>query len=313
MNSPGLVLTIGMVLARDAGVNDAEVSHAIELSARLLRFYAGKGAVPYGDHPAWIETHEDNGKCGMAAILFTLLGESANAEYFTRMAIASHGGERDCGHTGNYFNMLCRCQPSRSGDPMQTVHGPMSSRVVSRFGTQLEGSFTHQGPPEPEHDSYHGWDATGAYLLAYALPLKKTALTGRVASLTPNLSREQVQSLLEDGKGWDNKDRTSFYDALEDKELLKRLASWSPTVRQRAADAIKRRKEPPVSEIIAMLSSESVKRSRWRLHGLRGIKTQGISCGAKASGTSRRRRHVGSCTSRIRSGRHRETGFDCAA
>lgn len=259
MNSPGLVLTIGMVLARDAGVNDAEVSHAIELSARLLRFYAGKGAVPYGDHPAWIETHEDNGKCGMAAILFTLLGESANAEYFTRMAIASHGGERDCGHTGNYFNMLWSMPAIALGGSNAT--GAWTDEFGAWYhdlARSWEGSFTHQGPPEPEHDSYHGWDATGAYLLAYALPLKKTALTGRVASLTPNLSREQVQSLLEDGKGWDNKDRTSFYDALEDNELLKRLASWSPTVRQRAADAIKRRKEPPVSEIIAMLNSESV-------------------------------------------------------
>lgn len=259
MNSPGLVLTIGMVLARDAGVNDAEVSHAIELSARLLRFYAGKGAVPYGDHPAWIETHEDNGKCGMAAILFTLLGESANAEYFTRMAIASHGGERDCGHTGNYFNMLWSMPAIALGGPNAT--GAWTDEFGAWYhdlARSWDGSFTHQGPPEPEHDSYHGWDATGAYLLAYALPLKKTALTGRVASLTSNLSREQVQSLIEDGKGWDNKDRTSFYDALEDKELLKRLASWSPTVRQRAADAIKRRKEPLVSEIIAMLSSESV-------------------------------------------------------
>lgn len=66
MNSLGLPLTIGLTLARDAGVNDAEVARAVELSARLLRFYTGKGAVPYGDHAPWTETHEDNGKCGMA-------------------------------------------------------------------------------------------------------------------------------------------------------------------------------------------------------------------------------------------------------
>ncbi len=70
MNSPGLPLTLGMVLARDAGVNDNEVTTAIERSAKLLRFYTGKGAIPYGDHPAWTETHEDNGKCGMASVLF---------------------------------------------------------------------------------------------------------------------------------------------------------------------------------------------------------------------------------------------------
>jgi hypothetical protein len=61
MNSPGVPLTISLVLAREAGVKEPEVAHAIELSTRLLRFYIGKGAIPYGDHHPWIETHEDNG------------------------------------------------------------------------------------------------------------------------------------------------------------------------------------------------------------------------------------------------------------
>ncbi|MFN9956380.1 MAG: DUF6288 domain-containing protein, partial [bacterium] len=45
MNAPGLPLTISLVLAREAGVDDPEVARAIELSARLLRFYIGKGAI----------------------------------------------------------------------------------------------------------------------------------------------------------------------------------------------------------------------------------------------------------------------------
>ena len=56
-----------------------EVARAIERSAKLLRVYIGKGAVPYGDHNPWIETHEDNGKCGMAAVLFNLMGEADGA------------------------------------------------------------------------------------------------------------------------------------------------------------------------------------------------------------------------------------------
>jgi len=80
MNSPGLPLTISLVMARAAGVADEEIPKAIELSARLMRFYIGKGAIPYGDHPAWMETHEDNGKCGMAAMLFQPLGEVKGAE-----------------------------------------------------------------------------------------------------------------------------------------------------------------------------------------------------------------------------------------
>ncbi|MFK7851865.1 MAG: DUF6288 domain-containing protein, partial [Akkermansiaceae bacterium] len=48
MTSPGASLTVGMVLAREAGVDDPEVAEAIKRSATLLRFYIGKGSVPYG-------------------------------------------------------------------------------------------------------------------------------------------------------------------------------------------------------------------------------------------------------------------------
>ena len=93
-------------MARAAGVKDPAVDEAIEKSARLIRFYVGKGAVPYGDHHPWIQTHDDNGKNGAAAVLFNLLGDAEAAEYFSRMSVASHGAERDTGHTGNFFNML---------------------------------------------------------------------------------------------------------------------------------------------------------------------------------------------------------------
>lgn len=41
MNSPGIVLTTSMVMARNAGVKDPDLDLAIERSARLLRFYTG--------------------------------------------------------------------------------------------------------------------------------------------------------------------------------------------------------------------------------------------------------------------------------
>jgi HEAT repeat protein len=273
MNSPGLPLTIGMVLARQAGVNDAEVDRAIELSARLLRFYTGKGAVPYGDHAAWTETHEDNGKCGMAAVLFNCLGENNSAEFFTRMAVASHGAERDCGHTGNYFNMLWSM-------PAIAQAGPDATGVwMEEFGgwyhdlaRRWDGTFMHQGPPEPKPDSYHGWDATGAFLLAYALPLKKIALTGRTPSIVSTLSRDVAVSLIADGRGWDNKDRRTFYDSLTIEELIERLGSWSPIVRERAAEAIARKRELEVSSIIALLASERLDDRLGACHALEALR-----------------------------------------
>jgi hypothetical protein len=259
MNSPGLPLTIALVLARQAGVDDPKVSDAIERSAKLLRFYVGKGAVPYGDHHPWIETHDDNGKCGMAAVLFDLLGERDAADFFARMSVASHGPERDTGHTGNYFNILwampgvVRCGPHATGAWMREFGGSYAD-----FARRHDGAFVHQGPPEKDHDSYHGWDATGAYLLWYAMPKKSLLLTGKRPSIATQLSAEASQSLISDGRGWDNKDRTSAYDAMANDALLARLSSWSPVVRERAAMALERRQAPVVDSLLAMLDAPSI-------------------------------------------------------
>lgn len=259
MNSPGLVLTISLVLAREAGVKDAEVALAIELSAKLLRFYIGKGAIPYGDHHAWTETHDDNGKCGMGAVLFNLLGEAKGAEFFSRLSVASHGSERDCGHTGNYFNMLWAM-------PGVALSGPESTGAwMKEFGTwyfdlarHWNGSYPHQGPPENEHDSYEGWDASGGYLLAYAMPLKKLRLTGSGKSVVKPLDATASESVIVDGRGWNNKDRNSAYDKLSGAQLVERLGSWSPVVRERAAMAIGRRKETPLPAVLKLFEASSL-------------------------------------------------------
>ncbi|MFN7893126.1 MAG: DUF6288 domain-containing protein [Pirellula sp.] len=259
MNSPGVVLTIGLVLAREAGVKDDAVDQAIERSAKLLRFYIGKGSIPYGDHAPWMEGHEDNGKCGMAAVLFNLLGEESGAKFFSRMSVAAHGAERDCGHCGNYFNLFW-------GMPSVALCGPNASGAwMQEFGAwyfdlarSWDGSYPHQGPPENEHDSFHGFDATGTYLLAYAMPLKKIRLTGAGKSFVPKLDAATAEALIADGRGWDNKDRNSVYDRFTDDQLVARLGSWSPIVRERAAMALGRRREPPVSAIVSLLDSPSL-------------------------------------------------------
>jgi hypothetical protein len=259
MNAPGLPLTTSLILAREAGVKDPAVDRAIERSARLLRFYIGKGAVPYGDHAPWTQTHEDNGKCGMAAVMFNFLDEAQGAEYFSRMSVASHGAERDCGHTGNFCNILWSM-------PGVAQSGPHATGAwMKEFGDwyfdlarRWDGTFIHQGPPGMRKDKYHGWDCTGGYLLAYAMPLKKLYLTGKRQRSIPPIDASAAQSLINDGRGWSNKDRNSYYDKLSETQLFQRLASWSPTVRERAAMAITRREGDPVPALIKMLAAPSL-------------------------------------------------------
>lgn len=259
MNAPGLPLTVSLILARDAGVKEPAIDRAIERSDRLLRFYIGKGAIPYGDHIPWIETHEDNGKCGIAALMFNQLGNAEGATYFSRMSLASHGSERDCGHTGNFFNILWAL-------PGVAQSGPLATGAwMQEFGSwyldlarRSDGSFLHQGPPELQPDSYDQWDATGAILLGYAMPLKKIRLTGKKAGTVPQLDAPAANSIVRDGRGWNNADRTSFYARLGDREILDRLGSWSIVVRERAAMELARREDAHLNDLIAMLDAGEI-------------------------------------------------------
>ena len=122
-----------------------------------------------------------------------------------------------------------------------------------------DGRFPHPGAPELHGDAYQGWDATGAYLLAYAMPLKNIRLTGRQPSLATQIDAATAQSLILDGRGWSNRDRNSAYDKLSERELLERLGSWSVPVRERAGLAINRRKgNKPVSALVRMLDDPNL-------------------------------------------------------
>ena len=83
--------------------------------------------------------------------MFNLLGEAEGAEFFSRMSVASHGAERDTGHTGNFFNILwslpgvAQSGPHATGAWMQEF-GAWYFDLARRW----DGTFLHQGPPANE-------------------------------------------------------------------------------------------------------------------------------------------------------------------
>ena len=279
MNAPGLPLTSSLILATKAGVSDPKVARAIERSTKLLRFYIGKGAVPYGDHHPWTQTHEDNGKCGMAAVLFNLNNEPKGAQFFSRMSLASHGSERDTGHTGNFFNILWAL-------PGVAQSGPHATGAwMKEFGSwyfdlarRHDGTFSHQGPPNARHDSYANWDCTSAYLLSYARPLKKLHITGKHPRAIPQISASEAADIVADGRGWSNKYRNDAYDKINEADLLKLLSSWSPIVRERAAIALGRKKSNnPVPTLIRMLGSSDLETRYGACQALSQLKHTGAA------------------------------------
>jgi len=247
MNSPGAVLTIGLILAREAGVKDPEVATAIQRSVTLLQFYIGKGSVPYGDHEPLMQLHEDNGKNGMAAVLFDQLGHEAGTRFFSKMSTASHGHERDTGHTGNFFNLTWAM-------PGVARSGPYATGAwMKEFGAWYfdlarthDWSFRHQGPPQANNDSYGNWDATGMYLIAYAMPRKAIRLTGSKPFTTPPLAPQDAAQLILEG-------RPTYAEG-----KFSALGSWSPIVRERAAAYLAQKKDVPIEPFIQLLDAPSL-------------------------------------------------------
>lgn len=260
MHAPGVPLTTSLVLAREAGAKHPNLDLAIERSRIMIRFYVGKGAIPYGDHAAWIQNHDDNGKNGMAAVLFNLLGDREATEYFSRTAIACYGDERDTGHTGNFLNItwslpaVAQSGPNATGAWMNEFGG-----YYYDLARQWDGSFIHQGPAQSRYDSYRFWDTTGATLLALTIPRGNLAMTSPKRNTAPRISTRDAKSIIEDGRGWNNADRRSFYEAFTQEELIEKLTSWSPVVRDRAATALGRKAKTDIlPKLIEMLDSDNL-------------------------------------------------------
>ncbi|MEI6534182.1 MAG: DUF6288 domain-containing protein [Verrucomicrobiaceae bacterium] len=259
MNAPGLSLTISLVLAREAGVSDPALDRAITKAAGFLRWYVNKGAIPYGDHEPW-PGHEDNGKCSMAAVLFDLLGDREAAEFYAKMSTAAYS-ERERGHTGNFFNILWAMPAVARCGPLATGAYLKEQAWYYDLARGWDGSFSYQGSPvgEEEHNKYTKWDSTGAYLLAYALPLKSLYLTGKKPGSVPALKQNEVDEVIAAGRDYFSAGgkKGSGYDGRTTEQLLAGLSSWSPAVRKRSAQGLGQHEGNFVPDLLKLLASSN--------------------------------------------------------
>ncbi len=256
MNAPGLPLTIGMVLAREAGVSEPDLDRAITKAASFLRWFVHKGAVPYGDHLPF-PAHEDNGKCSAAAVLFDLLGDREAATFFGKMATAAYS-ERERGHTGNYFNILWAVQGVARGGPLATGAYLREQSWYYDLARAWDTSWRYQGSPvgEEENNNYTNWDCSGSHLLDLALPLKTLRLTGRKPFITPPLDAAQTAEVIAAGRDFAYRGDANLYEKRTTELLLAGLASWSPFVRKRSAAALGKRDGDFLPALLKMLAGK---------------------------------------------------------
>lgn len=236
VNAVGLPVAISLVLARECGLDYPGLDECITQASTFFRRYVGLGAIPYGDGPPNLQYgHDDNGKNSAAAIFFSLLNDAPATAFYTRTALASHGLDREQGHTGNFFNMLWSV-------PAVSLAGPKASGAwMNEFGwyhdlaRDANYRFTYQGyPSQTPNNAYANWDCPGAYLLHFSTPLKKLRITGRGVTCQPKLTNEEITETVEAG--------SINYAFASPDFLRKMLSSWSPIVRHLSAQELRRRK-----------------------------------------------------------------------
>ena len=227
MNVIGLPMTISLVLARQAGVSDPALDKAIDKSAKFLRYYVDKGAIPYGDHPAWGNAHDDNGKSSCAAVLFDLLGDREATAFNSWMATAAYD-HREQGHCGNFWNMLWAIPGASRSGPLATGAYLKEQAWYYDLSRNWKGGFVYQKiEAGEENDNYTDWDLTGAYLLSFGLYHKSLYILGKKPSAAPALNAEAVQKVIAAGRDRFPEGERSGYYKRNDEELLEGLKSWS--------------------------------------------------------------------------------------
>lgn len=249
LNQAGLGCWLALILAEHCGIQDPIIHAAIERSREFFRFYAGKGSIPYGDHPPYWDLHDNNGKNGQAAIAFALLGDVDAARFFARMTTAAHA-ERELGHTGYYLGMLWGLLGVNLAGPQAYAAHLAELRWLFALNRRGDGSFPYVDAPG-EEDSYGGWDFTPVIALALSAPRQTLHITRIQAPLSP----VEVEDTIAAGRGWSPARPREAYQDESTESLLGKLGTWSPVVRHRAAQALSRRGDDVGARLIAMLRS----------------------------------------------------------
>lgn len=256
MSAIGVPMTISLVLAREAGVSDPALDKSIDKSVRFLRYYVDKGALPYGDHPPCITSHDDNGKTSCAAILFDILGDRDATAFDSRMAIAAYD-QREQGHCGNFWNMLWAIPGAARSGPLATGAYLKEQAWYYDLSRTWKGAFVYQKVEAfDENDNYTDWDLTGAYLLSFGLYQKSLHILGKKPSAIPPLSAEEVKTVIVAGRDHFPKGEKNGYYQRRDEELLEGLKSWSPIMRHSSAEAIGKRGGNFAPSLLEMLAGK---------------------------------------------------------
>ncbi|MDX1679361.1 MAG: DUF6288 domain-containing protein [Akkermansiaceae bacterium] len=239
INSAGLPSYFGLLLARKCGVKRPELGPAIARATNFFGSFTGYGAIPYGEHLPARNSHESNGKMGLAALAMSVEGSRKDsAKYFSKMATAS-ASEREVGHCGAFFNYLWAPLGANVGGPEAAASHFDRIRWRLDLNRRWDGGFDydcwyHYSTGGPRYAGRDFW-ASIPMLLTYATPLQQLTITGKDQDVSLHLWSDEIGEA-EFADTYDPSARSTRYLFLD-------LALWSPKVQQAAAIELAKRKE----------------------------------------------------------------------
>jgi len=188
VNSTGIICFYSLILANQCGVHVAD--KAIENSIGFYGGFAGRGGVPYGDHPPYNAT-TCGGKNGTAALAFHLLGANDAGQWFARLCASSNLQNFEGGHSGNYFNQTWSPLGAQLAGDQNYINFWKRFHSYRDLARRWDGSFIAQPwPNKREGDLGSGnyvnkgpiWN-TGSFALSYLAGTDRLAMLGRTESV----------------------------------------------------------------------------------------------------------------------------------
>jgi len=181
-------------------------------------------------------------------VLFDLLGDAEAASFFSRMTVASYG-DRESGHTGNYWSLLWGGLGAAVAGEEAAAAFLKEMRWYYELERRWTGNIVYQGQLPDDPNKYRNWSCTGARLLHYCAPRRQLHITGKAGRASKALTGKALDETIAVGRDGLTRGRSAD-------ELLTLLRNWSPIVRSEAAEALGALDDNVVQQLIAMLQSD---------------------------------------------------------
>lgn len=241
---PGMFSATGLALMKECGIT--KYNKELESARKFFERGTDLGMMSYGGNSAGTKVktnYGDNGKCGLAAIMFDVLGDRDRSRIFGQMECAL-GPYFETGHTGNYWSLSWGSLGAGTADAEYRKYYFKGIEWWYALARTWRGGFIAQ--PWTHHVEGHrgmiyyvhrGAEAnTGGLALWYCRPLKSLRILGGTKSV---FSQSLDGVLAKSRQAIYDKDYNKCLKLLEDFESNnEKQKQWANQLRKKAELAL---------------------------------------------------------------------------